>query len=841
MRTTIRLLLMAAVAAAVVGGASAKEVGTLPPKITQGTLRALDEKGTPLGDCPLKHTDVRAQISGFIARVTVTQEFVNPFKDKIEAVYVFPLGAAAAVDDMTMTVGERVIRGLIKPREEARQIYEQAKAKGHVAGLLDQERPNIFTQSVANIEPGKRILITIRYSETLKYDDGTFSFVFPMVVGPRYNPGSATGKEGTGWAPDTTQVPDASKITPPVTPKGTRAGHDISVFVLVDAGMKIRSAESRQHKVITRWLDEAHSRLKVELAGEVEIPNKDFVLEYSTASDRIEDAFLMHTDKRGGFFTLILQPPKKVPPKLIRGRELVFVIDSSGSMSGFPIETAKACMAECIKQLRPADTLNLITFSGHTSMLWPNPVANTEQNRQKALNFLTNLQGAGGTEMMKAINACLGGPRDPERVRIVCFMTDGYVGNDMAITDAVRKNVETSRVFSFGIGSSVNRYLLDNMARAGRGEVEFVLSQKDAKASADRFRQRISAPVLTDISLDFGELEPLVEAKEVYPGHIQDLFSVKPVVVKGRYKPGAADAVGFITIRGNTGEGEFSRKVKVTLPAEADENDVLAPLWARAKVEELMNQDLAAVQAGKPDPAIKETIVGLGMSYRLLTQYTSFVAVEEKTVTVGGQPRTVAVPVEMPESVSYEGVFGERGGQRFFGQGGGGGARVRGRALRLSARAAAQPARARPAGSTGALALRRGSADMYLNGDAASEAFKEVPKRIKADEKLSEAEKRAKIVELKIIKPLQGLAAKLDKDGNYASGKVVVKGGKIDVAVYLFELNDKALAELSKLGFVKVLEAKAVKMVIGTIDVKKLEDLAWMDVVRRIDLPSFVK
>jgi len=832
MRSALIALSILSALSPLVGSAVGREVSTLPPKVTEGTLRALDPEGKPLGNCPLKHTDVRARVSGFIARVTVTQEFVNPFKDKIEAVYVFPLGASAAVDDMTMKVGDRVIRGLIKPREEARQIYEEAKARGHVASLLDQERPNIFTQSVANIEPGKKILITISYSETLKYGEGSFTFVFPMVVGPRYIPGSPTGREGTGWAADTAQVPDASRITPPVTPEGTRAGHDISLFVLIDAGMKLQSLNSKQHEVTTRWLNDEHTKVTVELADEKEIPNKDFVLEYSTASDDIADAVLTHTDERGGFFTLILQPPKRLPPKLIRSRELIFVIDSSGSMRGFPIDTAKACMERCIRNLRASDTLNLITFAGRTSMLWDKPVLNTPANRQKALAFLKDLSGAGGTEMMKAIRACLEGPRDPERVRIVCFMTDGYVGNDMAIIDAVRKNVETARVFSFGIGRSVNRYLLDGMARAGRGEVEYVLSDKDAAPAGDRFYERISAPVLTDISIDWGELASAIETKEVYPAYVDDLFSVKPVLVKGRYKPGESDLPGTITIRGTTGEGAFEREIKLTLPASEDENEVLAPLWARAKVEALMDKDLAAVQARKPDPAIKETIVGLGMKYRLLTPYTSLVAVEERTVTVGGQPRTVAVPVEMPEGVSYEGVFGDRkAGMAFFAQRG----RARGGGvLQLGAARIAAPApaamKARNAISESAGGLRYSYAD-----------GKRRAQQIKQDAKLPEADKRTKIAELKLAKALQGLAEKLDEKGSYSSGNVVVKAGKIEVAVYLYEMDDKALGELKKLGFVKILEAKAVKMVMGTVEVKKLQELAWLDAVRRIDLPSFVK
>src|SRR3989442_9876422 len=223
--------------------------------VTEGMLRAVDGEGNPTGLCPLRHTDVKAAVAGFLARVNVTQEFENPFNDKIEAVYTFPLPQNAAVDDMTLTVGERVVKGKIKRREEAQAIYQAARAAGHVAGLLDQERPNIFTQSVANIMPGDRVKVTISYVETLKYEDGSYEFVFPMVVGPRYISGSAVGKQGGGWSQDTDRVPDASRITPPGTPKGTRAGHDISIEVLVDAGVPIRQLHSTLHDIDVKRID----------------------------------------------------------------------------------------------------------------------------------------------------------------------------------------------------------------------------------------------------------------------------------------------------------------------------------------------------------------------------------------------------------------------------------------------------------------------------------------------------------------------------------------------------------------------------------------------------------
>ena len=650
--------------------------------VTQGRLDAFGSKGESLGSCPLKHTDVKVDIAGFIARVTVKQQFHNPFKDKIEAVYVFPLSQDAAVDRMTMTVGDRVIKGEIRERSEARAIYETAKAQGKVASLLDQERPNIFTQSVANIEPGEQVDIEISYSETLEWKDGEYKFDFPMVVGPRYIPGggSASGEKGDGpllperpgggfaqkgsvpfFAPPTPQVPDADRITPPVTPEGTRAGHDVSLAVELNAGLPVRRLDSKQHAVDVSFADAEKTTATVKLAARKTIPNKDFVLVYETATDRIEDTVLTHTDERGKFFTLVLQPPKRVRRELIVPKELVFVIDKSGSMRGFPIETAKKAMRLCIEGLHTNDTFNLMTFAGGVGFCFEKPVPNTDENRRRALAYLESLQGSGGTEMMKAIHACLGKGDSPpeakgtvpfsERVRVVCFMTDGYVGNDMAIIDAVKENAETARVFSFGIGTSVNRFLLDGIARAGRGEVHYILNQQQATGAAERFYERVRTPVLTDVELRFDG----VEVTELYPPQIPDLFAAKPVVVKGQYKSGGR---GVITLKGNTGEGPFERKIDVTFPAERAEDEVLAPLWARAKVEHLMGKDLTGIQRGQPDPAVKEEILGLGLRFDLLTQFTSFVAVEHVKITTGGQPRLVPVPVEMPEGVDYEGVFG---------------------------------------------------------------------------------------------------------------------------------------------------------------------------------------
>jgi len=820
---TARLFCAVLLAATVLTAASAA-LADSGGAITEGRLDALGPDAKPLGPCPLKHTDVEVDVSGFIARVTVRQQFHNPFKDKIEAVYVFPLSQHAAIDRMTMKVGDRLVKGEIKERGEARAIYEAAKAQGKVASLLDQERPNIFTQSVANIEPGEQVDITISYSETLDWKDGEYSFDFPMVVGPRYIPGGGSAPAPMTTGQPTAEVPDANRITPPVTPEGTRAGHDISITVNLDAGLPLRRLDCKQHVVEVEYADRERTRAVIKLKQRKTIPNRDFVLVYETASDKIEDTVLAHTDERGNFFTLVLQPPKRVRQELIVPKEIVFVIDKSGSMNGFPMETAKRAMRLCIQGLHKNDTFNLMTFAGGVGFCFEKPVPLTDENRDKALAYLQSLQGSGGTEMMKAINACLAGQDDPERIRVVCFMTDGYVGNDMAIIDSVKRNAGTARVFSFGIGRSVNRYLLDGMARAGRGEVHYILDERQADGSAERFYERVRSPVLTDVELDFGGLE----VTQLYPPRVPDLFSSTPVIVKGQYKKGGR---GTITLRGKTGEGDFERKIDVTLPEKEPANEVLAPLWARAKVADLMQQNLAGVQRGQPDPAMKEEILGLGLRFQLLTQFTSFVAVEHLRITEGGKVRTVPVPVEMPEGVSYDGVFGRASGKG------------RGVALYSMSRAAqAKTMSAAPMGLRTnrpgkALADRAGAEVLSREGIANT-----LEKRLEKLDKDGKPEGQKKplieqLVKLKLAAELQTLAAKVAKegtDGNLTIGKLQVKSGRVEIRIQLAALSDEVLAKLKALGFKELARAKSVKLVIGTIDVKQLEALTRLSEVRHV-------
>ncbi len=758
-----------------------------PGSVSQGALLSLRNDGEPGASCPLRHTSVEAQISGSLARVSVVQQFENNNPDAIEAVYVFPLPQNAAVDDMTMRIGDRTVKGKIKEREEARRIYETAKSRGQLASLLDQERPNIFTQAVANIPPGAHVEIEISYVETLHYEEGIYEFSFPMVVGPRYMPGNPAGQSGGGWSPDTDQVPDASKISPPVAKPENRAGHDISLSVSVDAGMAIERIASKTHEVMVDHED--RERTVVRLKQRAVLPNKDFVLRYSVAGPEIRDAVLTHRDNRGGFFTMVLQPPGRVTTEDVTPKELVFVLDTSGSMSGFPIEKAKEVIQLALDGLYPRDTFNLITFAGDTRVLFPEPVPATNSNIQQAQAFLASRQGGGGTEMMKAIRTALAPSDEQEHVRIVCFLTDGYVGNDMAILGEVQRYTN-ARVFSFGVGNSVNRFLLDKMAEVSRGEVEYVALNDDGSAAARRFHERIRNPLLTDVSIDWGGLP----VSDVYPKRIPDLFSAKPVIVAGRYD---GPAHGLIRLEGKMSGRPFERTISVDLPGHEPGHDVLATLWARRKVDDLMTGDWTGIQRGNPRPDIRNAITRLGIEHRLVTQFTSFVAVEETIVTDGGEARRIEVPVEMPDGVSYEGVFGGNEVKMATIAGSGG-------------------------GSMAPTMFHRRPSE-----DALAEA-----RPVKAGERQDAArgagEERDEDVAAKIHGELAALAA-----GRTGAG-ITVRNGKVAVEIWLETASPRVLLELNNLGFEAIAEPKVAKVLVGWIPVAKLNEFAALKGVRRI-------
>ncbi len=596
-------------------------------------------------ELPLEHTHVFAEVVGPVARVDVVQTYGNPFEVPIEAVYVFPLPENSAVDDMKIKVGDRIIRAEIKKRADARKEYEAAKKAGHTTALLEQERPNIFTQSVANIAPGEQIEVMIRYVQHLTYDAGEYEFVFPMVVGPRFIPGAATGKKGSGWSPDTDEVPDASRITPPIVGAGMRTGHDISLEVMIEAGLPIVDFAAPTHEVDA--YSEEDGILRVALSEKDSLPNRDFVMRYRVDGDATQVATLAHRDERGGFFSLVLQPPRLDVEKLVGKRELIFVVDVSGSMFGVPLGLAKDAMRLALAQTRPVDTFNIYTFAGNTKRLFDAPRPANDTNLRAAMSFLASARAGGGTYLAKAVDEALSPGVAEGRHRYVFFLTDGYVGNEKAIfagasglVRALKRMGQRARVFSLGTGGSVNRHLLDGLAKAGKGVAVYVTNREDPARAVNRFYRSIDHAVLSDVRIDWGDLD----VESTFPAQAPDLFATRPLVIHGRYgTPGR----GTVTIRARAGKRDVVIPVEVVLPEKTTHKDALASLWARAKVADLSRR----LWTGHDSDAV-EAITKVGLEFRLVTAYTSFVAVDHSRVIGDGKPKKVVQPVAAPEGVA---------------------------------------------------------------------------------------------------------------------------------------------------------------------------------------------
>jgi Ca-activated chloride channel family protein len=621
---------------------------------TGGALQLVVEGVVRDVELPLTYTTVEADVSGPVAQVTVTQTFRNPYEDTIEAVYVFPLPHEAAVNDLEMRLGERVIRGIIERRDEARRLYDNARDSGRVAALLEQERPNIFTQSVANILPGNDVVVRLTYVETIAYDDGRWELVFPTVVGPRFIPpgGSPDFLPAGGFAPvPTPGVPDAGRITPPALPPEMRSGHDLAITVHLDAGLPVRELTSPSHR-ISRDLRGAHATVTLDPLDT--IPNKDFVLSWRTAGDGPQVAALTRHDGEQAFVTVLMDPGRPPLDAARRPTETIFVLDCSGSMSGEPISASKALVRHALRGIRPGDTFQIIRFSDRASGFAPAPQPATPDNVKRAIAYVDALEGEGGTMMIEGIRAALGYPADPARLRIVAFLTDGYIGNENEILAEVRRNLGGARLFSFGVGSAVNRFLLDRMAEEGRGEVQYFLPGSDVRTAVAKFADRIRSPYLTDIELSWEGLH----VRDAYPARVPDLFAGSPLVVHARADaPLRSGTKGTLRVRGRLGGRPWERTVTVDLPTRGSGNPALSSLWARARISDLEREQVY----GETTDGVAE-ITELGLRHRLVTKHTSFVAVEEAMVVSNGVTRTVRVPLPMPEGVSYEGVFGEAKG-----------------------------------------------------------------------------------------------------------------------------------------------------------------------------------
>lgn len=615
---------------------------------------------------PLKHTEVQVKISGNVSRVTVTQTFENPFTEPLEAAYVFPLPDEAAVDHMEIKIGDRTINGNIKRREEAIALYEQARSQGRTAGLLEQQRDNVFTQSLANIRPGEAIDVTIRYTDSLKFEGGDYEFCFPMVVGPRFIPGNPIDDSG-----DTASVPDASQITPPLTPPTMRSRHDIGVTVEIDAGISISDVYSTSHNL---KIEQDGSIVRVQLGDNDKIPNKDLVLRYRVAGDNTQATVLNHVDERGAHFALYLIPAVEYRTDEIVPKDVVFLMDTSGSQMGDPLIKSQELMRRFISGLNPDDTFTIIDFSDITTQLSPHPLANTPENRAKAIEYINQLRANGGTYLLNGIQSVLNFPAAAEgRLRSIVLITDGYIGNENEILAEVQQKLQPgNRLYSFGVGSSPNRFLLNRIAEIGRGTCQIVRHDEPTEEVAERFFRQINNPVLTNINVSWDGTGEAI----IYPLTAPDLFAQQPLVLFGRICPQQltsqpsnnqpsnlptfqpsnnqpSNLSGALRITGMMAGGIPYEKV-LNLSFEDIGNPAIAQLWGRARIKDLMNQMFRYEKK-----VGVESVTQTALTYQLLSQYTAFVAVtEEVRVDPDGNSIIMEVPVEIPEGMSYQGLIG---------------------------------------------------------------------------------------------------------------------------------------------------------------------------------------
>ncbi len=575
--------------------------------IAQGTLEAQADDGA-VKPFTLKHTAVEVTVTGFMQSVRVTQRFENPFAAPVEAIYIFPLPEDSAVHAMQLKAGARVITATIQRREVARRMYEEAKSQGRRAALLDQERPNIFTQSVANLLPGETVEVTLEYVAPLRFDDGVYTLNFPMTVGPRYIPGEplAGESQGNGTSPDTDRVPDASRITPPVE----RGGRDISLSVTLEAGTFIEDLWPVSHRVRVDRPSSQRAAIRLEPADQV--PNKDFILRWRVSGDKARASLLAG----GGSLALMLNPPVPQTGAPVLPKEMVFVIDTSGSMYGEPLDAAKRAMALAMRESAPQDTFMLIDFADTASSFHPTPLPATAGNIERAIEYLKALPSAGGTNQLDGIRAALDRPRDEERLRTVLLMTDGYIGNESEIFEEVEKLRGDARVFGFGIGDSVNHYLLSRLSEVGRGFYQYVRTDEDAEDSVQRFVRRIRRPLITDIEIEWGGLD-LVDA---LPQPVPDLFDAQPVIIHGRYR---AQGKGTVTLRGMHAGKPVQFEVPVELPPLESDGDALTKAWARRRIAQLAPHENYETRS-----KVIEEVTQLGLEYHLMTPYTSLVAVD---------------------------------------------------------------------------------------------------------------------------------------------------------------------------------------------------------------------
>ncbi|VTU16012.1 VIT and vWA domain-containing protein [Variovorax sp. PBL-E5] len=576
---------------------------------------------------PLKATQVDVKISGVIADVTVTQTYRNEGQRPIEARYVFPGSTRAAVGGLNVRLGDRLITAQIREKQQARIDYDSAKKEGKTAALLEQHLPNVFQMNVANILPGDDVRVELHYTELLVPQAGNYQFVFPTVVGPRYNSPQSENR-------------DAKWVAQPTLHAGIAPNTAFQLKVTLDTPIGIREVRSLTHAVEVAKRDEdRHADITLAAASEP-ANNRDFVLDYRLAGEQIESGLMLYKGQGGSggedaenFFLAMVEPPKSVAASAISPRDYIFVVDISGSMHGFPLDTAKVMLERLIGGLRPSDTFNVLLFSGSNRMLSPHSVPATRANIAQALATIQNYSGSGSTELIPALRRAYAEPKAEGISRSIVVVTDGYVTVEREAFALVRQNLSKANLFAFGIGSSVNRMLMEGLARAGMGEPFIITDPLQAPEQAARFRRMVELPVLTDVKARFVGLD----VYDVEPETLPDVLGERPVIVFGKWR---GEARGSVVIEGRGASGPYRQVLKIDGQTRRDAA-ALRSLWARHRIASLSDQE--ALEGGD---AFKQRITELGLRYGLLTQYTSFIAVDK--VVRNPAPRN-SVGVDQPQ------------------------------------------------------------------------------------------------------------------------------------------------------------------------------------------------
>jgi Ca-activated chloride channel family protein len=640
-------LLLTAAAVALPAPVREGEQALAPERMPSGSFLMRRAKGEPWAQAPTLATEVSFRVAGVVARASVRQRFRNASGAWVEGVYVFPLPETAAVDHLLMRVGERTIEGQIREREQAKAEYQQARDEGRKASLVEQERPNIFTTSVANLGPGEELVVEIEFQQTLRFDEGEVRLRFPLVVGPRYIPGQQVleGIQGLGWSPDTSAVPDASRITPPVLPPGEAPRNPVAIEVELDAGFPVQALESRYHAIVSE--ERGEGRYAVRLRDELVPADRDFELAWTPRPGTMPRGALFREERGGATYALVtLFPPVGPAVEAARlQREIAFVIDTSGSMQGLSIQQARNALVLAIERLRPGDRFNVIQFNSTTEVLWDEARSATSGNREAARSWVEGLRANGGTEMAGALEAALVGSDDPGLVRQVVFLTDGSVGNEDQLFGIIRQRLGDTRLFTVGIGSAPNGHFMTKAAEFGHGSFTYIGDVREVEEKMARLFTVLESPVLTGIEMSW----PQGAAVEAWPSRIPDLYLGEPVVVSVRLS-GPADQVA---VSGRRGSEAWTTAMAV---AGGRRGQGASVLWARRKIESLLD----SLHEGTDPAEVRKGVVALGLEHHLVTKHTSLVAVDVTPSRPGdAELRSGALATNLPHGWSYEGVFGE--------------------------------------------------------------------------------------------------------------------------------------------------------------------------------------